>query len=377
MGKIPDISYWQGYVEFTEATKAETDYIIHRASCGTSRDTRFPENVAKICKYDIPYGVYHYLMALSTDRAKYEAEVFYNSVIKANPKYRPTWWWADVEEPNLVWKNGKSLPMNPNLHAIVQAFYKRLRELVGDEHIGFYGGESIYEPYGHLSDIGFEALWFANYSKDPKAPHQLHQYTSKGTWNGRTRIDLSKIGPQGTLEMFTQPTEHLGGDTVEQEDDPRATPEQEQGGETTGELYAVCNTGKSWNLRTANSAKAPALAYMLYGEKLPYVGMSSNGWVCVRKGPDILWVTPKAVSIMDGEGNIVKPKTAEKGRKVLVDKPYSWNVRCGDSTAYSTILVAYQGYEFEYICTSVTGWYGIKLQDERIGWISNKACRVV
>ena len=30
MGKIPDISYWQGYVAFSQATKAETDYIIHR-----------------------------------------------------------------------------------------------------------------------------------------------------------------------------------------------------------------------------------------------------------------------------------------------------------------------------------------------------------
>ena len=88
MGKIPDISYWQGYVAFSQATKDETDYIIHRASCGTARDTRFPENVAKICALNLPYGVYHYVMALSTERARYEAEVFYNDVARPTRRIR-------------------------------------------------------------------------------------------------------------------------------------------------------------------------------------------------------------------------------------------------------------------------------------------------
>jgi len=379
MGKIPDISYWQGYVAFSQATKDETDYIIHRASCGTSRDTRFPENVAKICALNIPYGVYHYVMALSTERAKYEAEVFYNSVAKANPAYPPTWWWADVEDPPLVWANGKSLPMNPNLHAIVQAFYKRLRELVGEAHIGFYGGESIYEPYGKLSDIGFEALWFANYSKDPKSAHHLHQYTSKGTWNNRTRIDLSKIGPNGSLEMLTQCSTRVEATPVKREDDPKATTEQEhvEIATGTGVAMATCTVGKSWNLRSGDGTKYPAVSFMLYSEKLPYVGTGPSGWVCVRKGADLLWVSPKAVAITDADGKAITPKAVSKGRLVRVTEPYAWHVRAGDGTGYASLLIAYQGYEWEHVATSVTGWYGVRLQDGRIGWITPKAAKVV
>ena len=380
MGKIPDISYWQGYVAFSQATKAETDYIIHRASCGTAKDTRFPENVAKVCALNIPYGVYHYMMALSVERAKYEAETFYNDVAKANPAYPPTWWWADVEEPALVWADGKKLPMNPNMHAIVKAFYTRLRELVGDDaHIGFYGGESVFEPYGKLSDIGFEALWFANYSKDPKSAHHLHQYTSKGTWNSRTRIDLSKIGPAGTLELFIVPSGRVESEPVPQVDDPPATPEQERTEITpqTGDLYAKCTAGKSWNVRSGDGAKYPAVAYMLYGEKLSFVGISASGWVCVRRGADLLWVSPKAVTIVDGAGKPATIKAAAKNHIVRVTEPYSWNVRAGDGAGYAKLLVAYQGYEWEHVTTSVTGWYGVRLQDGRIGWITPKAAKVV
>lgn len=381
MGKIPDISYWQGFVEFTQATKAETDYIIHRASCGTARDTRFPENVAKICGLQMPYGVYHYLMALNADRARYEAEVFYNSVFGAKPAYLPTVWFADIEEGNVIWANGKALPMNPNLHSIAKAFYTRLRELLGpDAQIGFYGGESIYEPYGKLSDIGYSPLWFANYSKAPKSPHHLHQYTSKGEWNGRTRIDLSKLGPLGTLELFTKGGIAAGGEPVKQEDDPKAPPETEQGKTVTGELYALCTAGKSWNLRTGDGTKFSAHGYMLYDEMLPFVAISAGGgWVAVRKENDILWVSQKAVTIVEKThgktaSDIVAPK---KGQKVRVTEPYSWNVRSGDSTDYGKILVAYQGYEWEYVATSVTGWHGVHLQDGRIGWITPKAAKVV
>ena len=270
--------------------------------------------------------------------------------------------------------------MNPNLHSIAKAFYTRLRELLGpDAQIGFYGGESIYEPYGKLSDIGFEALWFANYSKSPKAAHHLHQYTSKGTWNNRTRIDLSKIGPSGSLELFTRPSGRVETEPVELVDDPKATPEQEQGEDVTvtGVSMATCSSGKSWNMRSGDGTRYPSVSYMLHSEKLPFVGVSATGWVCVRKGADLLWISPKAVSIVDGAGKPVTVKAPVKGHIVRVTEPYAWNVRAGDGTGYASLLIAYQGYEFEHVATSVTGWYGVRLQDGRIGWITPKAAKVV
>ena len=60
-----------------------------------------------------------------------------------------------------------------------------------------------------------------------------------------------------------------------------------------------------------------------------------------------------------------------------VTEPYAWHVRAGDGTGYASLLVAYQGYEWEHVATSVTGWHGVRLQDGRIGWISPKAAKVV
>ena len=381
MGKIPDISYWQGFVAFSEETKKETDYIIHRASCGTSKDQRFSENVAKICALGMPYGVYHYLMALSADRARYEAEVFYNSVVKSQPKYLPTVWFADIEEGNVIWADGKKLPMNPNLHAIAKAFYDRLRALTGPEaQIGFYGGESIYEPYGKLSDIGYSPLWFANYSRDPKAEHHLHQYTSKGSWNGRTRIDLSKLGPIGTLEMFTQPRNMEETAPVQQQDDPKATEDMEKTEKTeSGELMALCVSGQTWNLREGDGVKYAQKAYMALGESLPFVALSANGWAAVRKDGKVLWVSGKAVNIIDkatGQkaGSV---KTPQGGKKVRVTEPYSWNVRAGDGTQYEKMLVAYRGYEWKLAAVSGNGWLCVRLTDGRLGWITPKAAKVV
>jgi len=379
MGKIPDISYWQGYVAFSDATKAETDYIIHRASCGTAKDQRFAENVAKICALNVPYGVYHYVMALSTDRAKYEAEAFYNSVVRTKPAYMPTIWFADVEDPPLVWKDGKALPMNPNIKPICKAFHDRLRELVGpDAKIGIYSGESIYEPYGKLSSIGWDGLWFANYSKTPATPHHLHQYTSKGQWNNRTRIDLSKLGPIGTLEFLTGVAQTAPGVPVQQQDDPPA-PTSTEKIDTPVEIMAKCTAGKSWNLRKGDGASYGRDSYMQFGESLPFVAKSASGWVCVRKGNDLVWVISKAVTLVSKATEAPVDDVVQPAKKhiVRVTEPYAWNVRCGDSASYGKLLIAYQGYEWEYIGTSITGWYCVRLTDGTIGWITPKAAKVV
>ncbi len=381
MGKIPDISYWQGFVTFSASTKVETDYLIHRASCGTAKDTRFPENLAKIIKYGIPYGVYHYVMALNVERAKYEAEVFYNSVAKQNPAYMPTIWFADVEDPPLIWQDGKKLPMNPNLLAICKAFYERLRALVGPEaRIGIYSGESIYEPYGKLSQIPWDCLWFANYSKTPATPHHLHQYTSKGNWNGRSRIDLSKIGPLGSVEFLTRAGRTEETAPVIQEDDPKATEEMEkETGDTGAGMMAVCVNGKSWFLRAGDGTKHGQTGVMLLGEALPFVAVSSKGWIAVRKSGKIHWVSGKAVCMVDkATGQKVKSlKAPAAGQKVRVTEPYSWNVRTGDGAEHEKMLVAYQGYEWELAAVSGNGWLCVRLVDGRLGWISPKAAKVV
>lgn len=316
MAKIPDISYWQGDVKWTEATKKETDYVIIRASCGTARDQRFAANANGAKKTGIPWGVYHYLMCENTDRARYEADVFYNAVVKTL-KALPTIWVLDVEHGPLIWANGKGLPMNPNLGTILKAFAARLRSRAGDEaNIWLYGGKSVYE-YGRLNAIPWDGLWIANYGKNtgavcssPGMACQLHQYTSKASWNGKSPVDMNRLYGGYTLEELARipapADEPVPAPTPP--DDPEATKDQED---------------------------APA-------DK------------------------PSATVDMNGDGLIVR-----------CTEPYAWNIRAGDGTGYDTIAVAYQGYEWEYVAVSVTGWICVRMTDGRLGWISPKAARII
>ena len=312
--KIPDISYWQGNVNWTEDTKRETDYVIMRASCGTAKDLKFQANARGAAGQEIPYGVYHYLMCLSIDRAKNEADAFYNAVVKSL-KTLPTIWVLDVEEPSLIWKNGKSLPMNPNLKPIVKAFAAQLRSRIGDEaSIWFYGGKSVYD-YGGLSAIPWDGIWIANYGKNtgdvcssPGMACELHQFTSKGKWNGKNPVDLNRLFNGFTLEKLAKmvsPVEAISPAPVMQ-DDPKATEEMEN---------------------------APA-------EK-PTIDLSGDGLI------------------------------------VRCTEPYAWNIRKGDGTGFESIGTAYQGYEWEYVATSTTGWICIRLPEGALGWISPKAAKVV
>ena len=303
MGKITDISYWQGTIDWGKAG-TETDMTILRASVGTAKDTYLDANV-KGCKSNgVPFGVYHYLMATTVQRAKDEADRFYNSA-KA---YKPAFWVADVEYGPLLWTDGKKLPMNPNLVPIVRAFVARLRQRAGDNaKVIYYGGESVYEPYGKLSQIPWDGLWIANYDNNPKMAHDLHQYTSSGKVSGiNTRVDLNRLAGEKPLSWWTGVPE-IAPDPVPPIDD----------------------------LPIPDDPPADADREDTEADK-------------------------------DGNGKIVR-----------VTEPYAWNVRAGDGISYDSILVAYQGYEFDYVATAVNGWLCVRLQDGRVGFISPKAAKVV
>lgn len=197
--KIIDVSAWQGYIDWEKVSK-EVELAILRASCGKNKDDRFDQFARGCTNNGIPFGVYHYLMPLTIAQARTEADLFYNTA----KKYKPAFWVLDVEYPKLLWTNGECLPMNPNLFPIVQAFYKRLKERVGnDAKIVYYGGESVYaKPYGDLGRIPWSWLWIANYNGKPgHAMCKLHQYSSSGKINGiKTRVDMNNLFNNATIE---------------------------------------------------------------------------------------------------------------------------------------------------------------------------------
>ena len=292
MGKIIDVSEAQGKIDWAKVAP-EVDFVILRASEGQTVDIRFYDNAEQCLKFGIPFGVYHYMHCMSESAALAEVKTFYNCA----KKYRPSFWVMDVESPSLLFANRKSLPMNAWFRGRVAYFYDELRKRVGSAaHIIYYGGESIYEPYGHLSSIAWDGLWIANYGKNtgqvsgvPKMPHDLHQYTSKGKCAGiSTNVDLSRMVGTKDLAWWTG-----RGEKPDEE-----IPFSDVNGDG---LIVKIYEPTAWNIRELPDATSRLTGYVAqYGEDYEYAATAWNDWLGVFL-PDgsIGWISPKGAKVVN------------------------------------------------------------------------------
>lgn len=116
------------------------------------------------------------------------AESFY----KAASKYKPTYYWLDVEEKTME-----------NMNAGVEAFRAKLASL-GAKNIGIYVGTYFLEEHS-ISTKKFTAIWIPTYGYNdgyyntaPKTDlkYDLHQYTSQGSIGGFAHdVDLNQLSP--------------------------------------------------------------------------------------------------------------------------------------------------------------------------------------
>ena len=79
MGKIADLSHYNGDIDWNKARK-ELDMVIFRASVGMNADKKYPSYSAEC---GLPYGVYHYVKAGSAEEARKEARFFVECAGKA------------------------------------------------------------------------------------------------------------------------------------------------------------------------------------------------------------------------------------------------------------------------------------------------------
>lgn len=198
MGKIADISKWQGNVNWPEAAK-ELDFVILRASCGMSEDTKYERNVDACIENGIPFGAYHYVKAGDADAARAEAEAFLK--VTASKNRRPVFYIADIEY---------EAQTKTTTEAVCVAFLQTLRDHCC-EKIGLYintrynwAGKAI-----DMCDIMWIPHWGKNDGKVPadsyksSHPHDLWQYTSKGSLAGVSgNVDLNQLTGTKPMSYF-------------------------------------------------------------------------------------------------------------------------------------------------------------------------------
>ena len=158
-------------------------------------DKSYETHIKEFQKRNIPVAVYAYVAAKDKKEMEKEAKEFY----QASKKYKPTYYWLDVEEKT----------MN-DMNAGVEAFRAKLESL-GAKNIGIYIGTYFMEEHS-ISTDKFTALWIPTYGHDDgyynAAPstddeYDLHQYTSQGQLNGFTHyLDLNQIAPTQNREKI-------------------------------------------------------------------------------------------------------------------------------------------------------------------------------
>ena len=151
-------------------------------------DKSFATHIQEFQKRGVRVAVYAYIAAGNIKEMEKEAESFY----KASSKYKPTFYWLDVEEKTMG-----------DMNAGIEAFRAKLESL-GAQNIGIYIGTYFMEEHS-ISTEKFTAVWIPTYgyndgyynaAPNTEQPYDLHQYTSEGKLEGFPHnLDLNQLSP--------------------------------------------------------------------------------------------------------------------------------------------------------------------------------------
>ncbi len=203
IGKIIDVSEWQGVIDWPSVIADDVTLSIIRVQHGSAhQDLKYMENLQQCISAGGKYAVYAYFAATSTSDAQQEARDFYNRTQKiVAGKQQPIFYAIDVESIEM---SGDITQMR----AGVEAYMSQLNTLgVPDNKIVLYIANHLYDKF-NLNVARPGAIWIPSYGQNdgtlanslkPTHPYDLHQYTSKGSVNGIT----------GNVDMSAEPSERF------------------------------------------------------------------------------------------------------------------------------------------------------------------------
>ena len=201
IGKIIDVSEWQGVIDWPSVIADDVTLSIIRVQHGSAhQDLKYMENLQQCISAGGKYAVYAYFAATSTSDAQQEARDFYNRTQKVVAgKQQPIFYAIDVESIEM---SGDVTQMR----AGVEAYMSQLNALgVPDNKIVLYIANHLYDKF-NLNVARPGAIWIPSYGQNdgtlanslkPIHPYDLHQFTSKG----------SVKGISGNVDMSAEPSE--------------------------------------------------------------------------------------------------------------------------------------------------------------------------
>lgn len=169
-----DISEHNGNINLAPYTK---QFVIIRGGYSTTIDKKAKRNMDLCEKLNIPYGIYWYSYALTTTKAKQEAQTCLGLIKGRNIKVGV---WFDMEDAD-GWKRRNGFPSSKTISDMCNTFCKTVAAA------GFYAGVYASESWlvNTIKNVNYPkwvASWGSNNGKLQKYKSDLgvmHQYTSK------------------------------------------------------------------------------------------------------------------------------------------------------------------------------------------------------
>ena len=188
-----DVSSHNGTINWKKVKNDGIEFAIIRCGYGKDYtyqdDSYFKTNVEECEKYEIPYGIYLYSYALTTDDAKSEAKHVLRLLeeTSANPTFGI---WFDMEDAdNYKSKNG--MPSNSTLVKICKKFCDKI--IANGYNCGIYASLFWFNTKLNSSTLDDYEKWVAQwnskctYTKD----YGMWQYSASGSVNGISgRVDM-------------------------------------------------------------------------------------------------------------------------------------------------------------------------------------------
>lgn len=175
----PDLSKWQGTIDFNKL-KTVSDFVILRSSYGLqSKDAKFYEYAASAKKVGLPIlGVYHFCYASSIQQAENEALNCIEAVQKAGLD-KNTIIFYDLEYDSVEKAKAKGVTINKSAClAYTKAFCEKVKS--NGYRVGVYFNKDYYRNMYDAATLNQYIKWLAEYNngKTPTYDCDLHQVSS-------------------------------------------------------------------------------------------------------------------------------------------------------------------------------------------------------
>lgn len=194
--KVVDVSYHQGTIDWNKVYNSGIYGVILRIGYWNTEDGKFSEYINEVKRLGMPYGIYIFSYANTTNGAGVEANFTNNIISKYN--LNPTLGiYYDLEDWYLSADNTSNTLSKEQYDDIARTYINTVSQYVGSKY-----KVKIYADLNHVNNIfgdyaRSESDWIAHYGVSScgyKGPHSLWQYTSEATLDGiRGYVDMNYL----------------------------------------------------------------------------------------------------------------------------------------------------------------------------------------